>query len=129
MSSLALRQQAAQADRRRSGRFSVEIPAALRTVSGTRECRMANISDGGAMLELPSPPPEGVCGCLVLGKEEIYCRVVWASETSCGIEFERAIGGEKLAEIAGEQVQRTGPIANVGRIQMGRKRSGLVTGS
>lgn len=126
MSSLALRQQVAQIERRRSGRLLIEIPVGFRTVSGLRECKMANISDTGAMLEMERPPVTGVCGWLVMGDDEIYCTVVWANERSCGIEFERALGPHTLNKIAGDQTRELGPAANRGNIQMGRKRSSLI---
>ncbi len=128
MSTLANRQEAVQADRRRSARFSTEIPVVLRTVLGNRECRISNISDSGAKLQTSSPPPANIAACLIMGEDEIFCTVVWSREESCGVEFERAIGETKLTEIAGEQVKREGPVANVGNIQRGRKRGRLVSG-
>ncbi len=127
MSFLETRQQAAQTDQRRSGRFAVQIPAIFRTISGDRECRMANISDNGAKLETASPPAQGVSGMLILGEQEVYCTVIWSNDGACGIEFERNIGEDALVEIAGEQVRNAGPVANAGNIQMGRKRGRLVT--
>ena len=126
MSSLASRQQVAQIERRRSGRLLIEIPVGFRTVSGLRECNMANISDSGAMLELSDPPALGVSGWLVMGDDEIYCTVIWANERSCGIEFEKSLGPNTLNLIAGGQTRELGPAANRGNIQMGRKRVSLV---
>ncbi|WP_299193478.1 PilZ domain-containing protein [uncultured Erythrobacter sp.] len=127
MSSLAIRQQAVQSERRRSSRLVAEIPVGLRTVSGLRECRMANISDEGAKLELADPPAEGVSGWLVLDGTEIYCKIIWSNESACGIEFERSLGDYTLKQIVGTQDLPTGPAANRGNIQAGRKRSGLVS--
>ena len=126
MSSLAIRQKMAQKERRRSSRLMVEIPVGFRTVSGTRECQMANISDNGAKLELYDPPAEGVSGWLVLDGAEIYSRVVWSGETACGIEFERTLGDYTLRQIVGAKNSEA-PTANTGRIQAGRKRSGLIS--
>lgn len=126
MSFLEARQKLAQSERRRSARFTIDIPATLRTISGDRPCRMANISDNGAKLETAEPPKEGVSGWLVMGSEEIYCTVIWANDGACGVEFERALGEDRLIDIAGEQVTETVPIANTGKIQMGRKRSSLL---
>lgn len=128
MSSLSIRQEAAQTDRRRSARFPTEVSVILRTVLGNRKCRISNISDDGAMLETESPPPEGIAACLLMGEDEIFGTIKWSKDGACGIQFERAIGENKLVEIAGEQVQRTGPVANVGNIQPGRKRGRLVQG-
>ncbi|MGB3712250.1 MAG: PilZ domain-containing protein [Erythrobacter sp.] len=131
MSSLAFRQQALQADRRRNARFTTEIPVTLQTVLGNRQGRISNISDRGAMIEVSSPPPENIAACLILGEEELFCTVVWSNEDACGVEFDRAIGDAKLAEIAGEELEQQrerGPVANVGNIQPGRKRGRLVAG-
>ena len=129
MSSLASRQHAVQSDRRRSSRLVAEIPVGLRTVSGLRECRMANISDNGARLELSDPPAQGVSGWLVLEGTEIYCRIVWSSESACGIEFEHTLGDYTLKQITGTASGPVGPTANTGKIPAGRKRSGLVSRS
>ncbi len=129
MSSLAARQLLAKADQRRVPRFAVDIPVTLRTVSGNRECQMANISVLGAMLELASPPCEGISVCIICSGNELYGRVVWSNDGACGVEFERVLAEHKLTEIAGEQSDDTGPVANVGNIQMGRKRGRLVSGS
>ncbi len=128
MSFLETRQQSVCTDQRRSGRFAVAIPVTFRTASGERLCHMANISDLGAKLETERPPASGVSGMLVLGADEIYCTVIWTNETSCGIAFERSIGEDALAEIAGDQLEKSGPVANAGNIQMGRKRGSLVSG-
>lgn len=126
MSFLEARRQAAQQERRRSARFTIDIPVTLRTISGDRECRMANISDNGAKLETDTPPREGISGWLVMGGEEIFCKVIWSKDGACGIEFERSLSEDKLVEIAGEQVTETVPVANRGNIQMGRKRGSLL---
>ena len=126
MSSLALRRKVAQMERRRSTRLVVEIPVAFKTVSGSRPCQMANISDHGAKLEMPDPPVEGVSGWLVLDGSEIYSKVIWSGDSACGIEFERTLGDYTLKQIVGAQ-NREAPTANAGRIQAGRKRSGLVS--
>jgi len=128
MSSLANRPQIAQADRRRSGRFVTQIPVVLRTVLGNRNCLIANISDFGAMLETESPPPAGIAACLILDEDEFFCTVKWSEEGACGVEFERPIKENKLVQIAGEEIKRSGAIANVGNIQPGRKRGRLVSG-
>ncbi|AWW75306.1 hypothetical protein CD351_12785 [Erythrobacter sp. KY5] len=127
MSSLANRQQAAEIERRRAGRMLVEIPVGLRTVSGVRDCKIANISDAGAKLELDDPPPMGVTGWLVMGEDEVYCTVVWTNETACGVEFEFVLRPGMMARLAGERAKEVGPAADRGNIQMGRKRSALVS--
>lgn len=128
MSSLAIRQQIAKSEQRRVPRFTVEIPVTLRTVSGNRACRIANISDLGARLELDNPPATGISACIICGSDELYCRVIWSEDGACGVEFERSLGEAKLTAIAGARSEQAGPVANVGNIQMGRKRGQLVSG-
>lgn len=131
MSFLEARRKLVQTERRRSARFVIDIPVVFRTISGDRECRMANISDNGAKLETNVPPSEGVSGWLIMGSQEVYCSVIWANDNTCGVQFERAITEDTLIEIAGEKVKETLPVANTGNIQMGRRRGGLLvsTGS
>lgn len=128
MSSLAIRQQAVQSERRQSGRLPIDITVELRLVSGTHTCRMGNVSDSGAMLEMEHPPRTGVSGWLVMGEDEVYCTVAWSNVTSCGIEFERSLPSAALGKFVGEPEQNLGPIINRSNIPMGRKRSRLVSG-
>ena len=128
MSNLDNRRQVAAADRRRSARFIVEVPAFIETVVGRHSCRISNISDIGAMLETETPPPAGIAACLSLGEHDIFCTVKWTKENTCGVEFDRPINDSVLAGVASEAKQTLGPIANVGRIQMGAKRGKLVSG-
>ena len=127
MSFLEARQQSVCADQRRSARFVVAIPVIFRTASGDRQCHMSNISDAGAKLETESPPPQGVSGMLRLGDDEFYCTVIWSNGTACGVEFERKVHEATLIDITGEEARKSGPVASCSNIQMGRKRSALVS--
>ncbi len=104
----------------------VDIPVHLRTVSGSRECRLTNVSDAGAKLELGNPPTVGVCGWIVIGEDEIYCTVVWSTEGACGIEFENILRSDMMTRIAGVELGPVGPAANRSNIAIGRKRTALV---
>ena len=127
MSFLEARQKSVRTDQRRSARFVVAIPVVFRTASGDRQCHMSNISDAGAKLETETPPTKGVSGILLLGDEEVFCKVIWSNDTACGVEFERKVKEATLFHIAGEQARKSGPVASCGKIQMGRKRSALVS--
>lgn len=127
MSNLDHRRNAAESDRRRTARFIVEVPARIRTVIGDRECRISNISDHGARIETEEPPPAGIAACLIMGDEEIFCTVKWSKEGGCGVEFDHTIGPHTLEALATRAPVEAGPIANRGRIQMGQRRSSLVT--
>ena len=129
MSNLDHRRQVAAADRRRTARFVVEVPAFIETVVGRRSCRISNISDMGAMLEAETPPPAGIAARLSLGDYDIFCTVKWSQGKACGVEFDRPISENMLAGVASETQHTPGPVANVARIQMGAKRRGkLVSG-
>ncbi len=129
MSLLEARRNAVSAERRTAARFTVDIPAKWRTVGGDRDCTLANISVGGAKLNLATRPPEGVAGYVIFRAYELYCKVIWSDETHCGVEFERALTERALVAIAGEQARKLGPVAQAGKIQMGRKRSGRLVSS
>jgi len=127
MSLYDARKRAAQLERRRSARFTVDLEALFRTIAHERMGRLANISEQGAKLMMDPPPREGISGWLAFAGQEIFCRVIWASNDSCGIEFDRPLAQPVLVAIAGEQVNQAGPVANAGNIQMGRKRGTLVS--
>jgi PilZ domain len=130
MSLFEARIQAMQAERRRTARFTVDCAMRFRMISGHRDGRLANISEQGAKLALQNPPREGMTGWLAFSGHEAFCRVIWSTSDSCGVEFERPLPQSVLIAIAGEQAKLTGPVANAGNIPMGRKRGGrLVSGS
>lgn len=128
MSDLDQRMQSAQNDRRRSARFVVEVPATIRTVIGNRACHISNISDFGARLSTDNPPPAGIAACLILGGDEFFCTVKWSEGDSCGIEFDQPIADDTLNMVAEPEDHDPSPVADVGNIQAGRRRNGLVSG-
>lgn len=129
MSLYNARKRAAQLERRRSARFAVDLEALFRSISAERMGRLANISEQGAKLVMDEPPREGISGWLAFAGQEVFCKVIWTAPDGCGVEFERPLSQQVLVAIAGDQVAQAGPVANAGKIQMGRRRGGRLVAS
>lgn len=116
-----------QPDRRVARRYVVDCPARLVMSGGDRDGRLTDLSEHGARLETASPPPAGTTGFLRWEGEEHYCAVVWTGEGRCGIKFERPIA-HGLVETTCSHVEVTlRPVATVGRIPLGQRRSGRLS--
>ncbi|TIX49030.1 PilZ domain-containing protein [Alteraurantiacibacter aquimixticola] len=113
-----------QAERRGSVRFRFETPVQLKMPSGDKRGMLNDISRGGARIVMDNPPVKGATVLLVWGSHEEFCRVMWAADGSCGIQFERAISDAVVAETIGREEEEVaaGPIANSNNIPLGRKR-------
>jgi hypothetical protein len=113
-------------ERRAFERVRLDCPARLVTVGGQRVVQLCDLSRSGARLSVDDPPAEGITALLQWGSHESLCTVVWASETACGVTFEKMIspellaGGEELPLGDGDRLA-----AGVTRIQFGRKRRAL----
>ena len=112
------------AERRNSARFRIRMPAQLRMPSGTKHGTLADISEGGAKLIMDNPPPQGASILLVWGAHEEFCKVMWAAEDSCGLQFERPIKRAVVVETTGQDFEPpAGPVANLNNIPLGQKRA------
>ena len=118
------RQNTAQKERRRSERYPLDCPASFRTISGSREGRLENISEEGAKFVITPPPKEGISGMLGINGQEYFCTVIWANTDACGLEFERPLPLRIILELTGAEDNSGAHIARTGNIQMGRKRGG-----
>lgn len=107
-------------------RISFDCPACFRTISGDREARLANLSEQGAKVLIASPPRDGMSGWLIFAGHELFCKVIWASSDSCGVEFERPLSQQAFFLLAGLEAAASGPVARTGNIPLGRKRSSLL---
>ncbi|MFQ5524966.1 MAG: PilZ domain-containing protein [Thermoanaerobaculia bacterium] len=69
------------AEQRRSARATVEVPATLQISGRQMQAKTANISEGGAFVALPDPPPVGTMVKLALdlgdGVVRAFSEVVW----------------------------------------------------
>jgi hypothetical protein len=114
---------AAQPERRMVKRWVVDCQARLSMPGGERDGRLSDLSAAGARFEGPNAPAQGTSGFLAWGGEEHFCRVIWSNGASCGLTFERPISLDVIRNTAEMVEEETGPIANLDRIPIARKRS------
>ena len=116
---------AAGAERRGAARMRIEIPALLRTASGSRPGVLADLSVSGARMVLDDPPRQGLSGMLDWDGRETFCSVVWSANGACGLLFERALPLALVLELTGQAAgaASTAPVANRANIPMGTRRA------
>ena len=110
-------------ERRAARRTRATCAASLRTLTRESIGHLWDLSETGARVSLDNPPPEGETAVLKWGTEKVMCRVVWIDRDMCGLAFDRPIDSavvESSARLIGIVEQ---PIAAVGNIPVGRKRS------
>lgn len=115
---------AVQADRRVARRYLVDCPARLVMSGGDRTGRLSDLSEHGARLDVAYPPVPGTTGFLSWGHEEHYCTVIWSNEGRCGLHFDRPIATSAVEAACSHVEISLKPIAAVGRIPLGQRRSG-----
>lgn len=111
------------ADRRACRRVQTTCPAVLQTMTTATNGTLADISESGARFEAVDPPGAGATALLRWGDHEAVCTIVWSEEDSCGVVFKQALPAEVVAETAALTCVREIPIASVGNITQGRRRS------
>ncbi|MCW2236133.1 methyl-accepting chemotaxis protein [Azospirillum canadense] len=86
----------AEVDRRRDTRFEANLPVEVETTSGTRSCRLLNLSTGGAALEGWSDAGAGTRATLRLDgvPTPIPARVVGVEHTTCHVRFDLTDAGQ-----------------------------------
>ena len=79
-----------EVDRRRDTRFEANLPVTVETASGTRSCRLLNLSTGGAALEGWADAGAGTRATLRLDgvPVPIPVRVVGVEHTTCHVRFD-----------------------------------------
>jgi hypothetical protein len=115
-------------ERRAFERVRLDCPARLVTVGGQRVVQLCDLSRSGARLSVDNPPAEGITALLQWGPHESLCTVVWASESACGVAFEKMISPELVA--SGDELPPSDGdrlAAGVTRIQFGTKRRALAS--
>lgn len=110
-------------ERRAARRVRTACPASLRTLTGQDLGQLLDLSTSGARLQLADPPASGTTAMLIWGTHRAACTIVWAGDDVCGVAFEIALDEAVVLETA--QLSRVveQPIAVVGNIALGRKRS------
>ncbi|MCT2558094.1 PilZ domain-containing protein [Tsuneonella sp. YG55] len=110
-------------DRRACRRVQATCPAILQTMTTLTNGTLGDISETGARFEAVDPPGAGATALLRWGSHEAVCTIVWSEEDSCGVVFKQALPAEVVAETAALTCVREIPIASVGNITQGRRRS------
>jgi hypothetical protein len=82
-----------------------------------------DLSETGARISVPTPPPVGESALLKWGTERVMCRIVWTEHDICGLEFEKPIDPAVVAASARLLGIIEQPTAAIGNIPVGRKRS------
>ncbi|MGX7952469.1 PilZ domain-containing protein [Tsuneonella sp. HG249] len=114
---------AAFVERRASRRVQVKCEAVLETMTKRAEGQLVDISEAGARLELADMPPVGSTAVLRWAGHEAVCSVIWVEDRFCGVSFRSAITSEIVGETAALNRVLDLPIAQVGNIAQGQKRS------
>ncbi|ANY20574.1 hypothetical protein A6F68_02070 [Tsuneonella dongtanensis] len=84
---------------------------------------LGDISETGARFEAAEPPGKGATALLRWGTHEAVCTVIWHDDGACGVWFQTPLSAELVAETAALDRVVELPIASVGNITQGRKRS------
>lgn len=111
------------AERRASRRVRVTCNAALLTMTTQTSGSLVDISEAGARFEAADPPGAGATAVLRWNDREAVCTIVWSEGEACGLAFAKPLPAEVVAETAALDRVLELPIASVGNITQGRKRS------
>jgi hypothetical protein len=111
------------AERRTTIRSRVSCPVQLQLPSGQRIGCMSDLSEQGARVQLDNPPRTGASVVLEWMCYDAICKVIWATEDMCGLQFEKPIASTRVLEVMQYREEFSGPIAEVGNIPLGQKRS------
>lgn len=110
-------------DRRASRRVQVTCQATLQTMTAQSCGKLVDISEAGARFEGDSLPGAGATAVLRWGSHEAVCAIVWSEGEACGLAFSKPLASEIVAETAALNRVLEMPIASVGNISQGQKRS------
>ena len=113
----------APVERRGAVRSRLECPAQLHLTVGLRAGTLWDLSTTGARFETEHPPLTGMTELLKWQAHEAFCKVMWASADSCGLAFDRPLSPAQVDQSVEEEAKRAGPIAEVGNIPLGQRRS------
>lgn len=114
-------------ERRASRRSRVTCDAALETLTGQYVGKLWDISEHGARLQLLVAPEAGATARLRWAGNDALCRVVWSDQDMCGIAFDNPLAETTVSETAELNRVVDLPIARVGNIALGRKRSAALS--
>ena len=120
MASPVLDQSPFMTERRGSARVKVSVEAHLQTAAANWRGTLCDISETGARMLIARPPIAGATALLRWQEHETLCRVVWATDDMCGLQFERPI---PLAAVRESAQCREGPRPTLGNIPLGQRRA------
>lgn len=110
-------------DRRGALRTSVEFPARLQTTGGNWSGQLSDFSETGARLRIAAPPKAGTQALLKCGSDEIFCKIAWASDDSCGLAFDRPIPRALVMQITGETGAAAAAAARPSKVFAAKRRA------
>lgn len=110
-------------ERRTALRSRCDCLAQLQLPSGDRDGQLTNISVSGACLQLSNPPRAGITVLLKWKSYEYFCNVAWATDSACGLKFERPIPRSVICETTGQVGESRGISADPSNIPLGMKRT------
>jgi hypothetical protein len=110
-------------ERRAARRTRATCAASLRTLTRESIGHLWDLSEAGARVSLDVPPEVGETAVLKWGAEKVMCRVVWTDRDICGLAFDTPIDPATVASSARMIGIVEQPVAAVGNIPVGRKRS------
>jgi hypothetical protein len=112
-----------QIERRAARRTRATCAASVRTLTSESFGHLWDLSETGARVSLDNPPQAGESALLKWGTEKVMCSVVWVDRDMCGLSFDHPIV-PAVVESSGRMIGiLEQPIAAVGNIPVGRKRS------
>jgi len=82
--------------RRRDSRLRLHIPAQVATIHTTQKAELLDLSQSGAHVALSEPVIQGGDALLTWLNFEAFGRIVWASPTQAGIEFDELLAPAAL---------------------------------
>ena len=112
-------------DRRSSVRWRVNCPVQLQLARGQRIGCLCDLSERGARVQMDNPPKPGTTATLEWMCFDEKCTVIWATETLCGLMFDRDIPPARVFEMLQFGEEYEGPVAEVSNIPLGQKRRRL----
>lgn len=110
--------EAGMLDRRRAKRASVLLPASVVTMSAYRYLEVVNLSASGAKLRGSMAPAVAKTALFRLDQLQVLCKVVWATDELCGVQFEEPIPPRVLAHF-----NKAGSIARIGMLRPDEKQT------
>ncbi|NNM75970.1 PilZ domain-containing protein [Sphingomonas sp. ID1715] len=72
-------------------RANTFLGADLQWAGLSRRCQVRDLSEGGALLAIESPPPMGTRALLIRGPHRVAAGIVWSEAKRCGLRFEHPV--------------------------------------